>query len=42
MYNKDSQIMAIIKSNSYPKINYDVVEIGATDKKNFKKFKEPP
>ena len=25
MYNKDSQIMAIIKSNSYPKINHDVV-----------------
>jgi cob(I)alamin adenosyltransferase len=30
--------MANIKSNSYPKINYDVVDIGANDKKNFKKF----
>ena len=38
MYNNDSQIMAIIKSNSYPKINHDVVEIGASDKKNYKKF----
>ena len=38
MYNNDSQIMAIIKSNSYPIINHDVVEIGASDKKNFKKF----
>ena len=36
MYNKDSQIMAIIKSNSYPKINHDVVEIGASAKKTFK------
>ena len=30
--------MAIITSNSYPKINQDVIEIGTTNKKNFKKF----
>ena len=30
--------MAIITSNSYPKINNDVVEIGSTEKKTFKKF----
>ena len=30
--------MAIIKSNSYPKINHGFVEIGAPDKKNIKKL----